>query len=192
MPGKHREVPIFPEDGDSQKGGQRWATMGPHHMVARPTPSPRRHMVWRPWPTTDSPPSRTSSPRNPKTRGAIEEIFCRLHETENNRERKLSGSEKSAGEIPSRRGEIIAIATVIELDFIGIVIIISIVISTAPLRSDVTSRVESCLFHRGNFPGVKYSLWLMLLSETVALRFMSRLLFIIISPLIMIHMKSCE
>ena len=52
---------------------------------------------------------------------------------------KLSGREKSAGEIPSRRGEIVAIVTVIELHFIGIIItIISTavtVISTAPLRS---------------------------------------------------------
>ena len=109
---------------------------------------------------------------------------------------KLSGREKSAGEIPSRRGEIVAIVTVIELDFIGIIIIIistaDTIIPAAPLRSAVTSRVESCVFHRGNFPGVNYSLWLMLLSETVELRFMSRLLFIIISPLIMIHMMSCE
>ena len=105
---------------------------------------------------------------------------------------KLSGREKSAGEIPSRRGEIIAIVTVIELDFIGIIIIIISIISTAPLRSAVTSWVGSCLVHRGNSPGVNYSLWLMLLSETVELRFMSRLLFIIISPLIMIHMMSCE
>ena len=109
---------------------------------------------------------------------------------------KLSGREKSAGEIPSRRGEIVAIVIVIELDFIGIIITIiataDTVISAAPLRSAVTSRVESCLVHRGSFPGVNYSLWLMLLSETVELRFMSRLLFIIISPLIMIHMMSCE
>jgi hypothetical protein len=41
------------------------------------------------------------------------------------RERKLSGRQKSAGEIPSQRGEIIAIITVIELGFIGIIIIIT-------------------------------------------------------------------
>jgi hypothetical protein len=40
------------------------------------------------------------------------------------RERKLSGRQKSAGEIPSRRGEIVAIVITIELDFIGIIIII--------------------------------------------------------------------
>jgi hypothetical protein len=38
------------------------------------------------------------------------------------RERKLSGRQKSAGEIPSLRGEIVAIASVIELDVIGIII----------------------------------------------------------------------
>ena len=47
---------------------------------------------------------------------------------------KLSGREKSAGEIPSRRGEIIAIVTVIELGFIWIIIIISTTV-TINLRS---------------------------------------------------------
>jgi hypothetical protein len=36
---------------------------------------------------------------------------------------KLSGRQKSAGEIPSRRGETVAIVIAIELDFIGIIII---------------------------------------------------------------------
>jgi hypothetical protein len=44
-------------------------------------------------------------------------------------ERKLSDRQKSTGEIPSRRGEIIAIITIIELGFIGI-IIITIITST--------------------------------------------------------------
>jgi hypothetical protein len=42
------------------------------------------------------------------------------------RERKLSGRQKSTGEIHSRRGEIVAIVIAIELDFIGIIIIITI------------------------------------------------------------------
>jgi hypothetical protein len=45
---------------------------------------------------------------------------------------------KSAGEIPSRRGKIVAIVTVIELDFIGIIITIistaDTIISTAAPR----------------------------------------------------------
>jgi hypothetical protein len=56
------------------------------------------------------------------------------------RERKLSGRQKSAGEIPSRRGEIVAIVIVIELGFIGIIIIITstfIAIITMPSRCNI-------------------------------------------------------
>ena len=88
LSGEHREVPISPEYGGSQKGSQRWATRGPHLVVAWAHPWPRLHRVWEPSPTTGSPPSRTSSPRNPKTQGIIEEIFHCLHEAKNNRERK--------------------------------------------------------------------------------------------------------
>jgi hypothetical protein len=42
---------------------------------------------------------------------------------------KLSGRQKSLEEIPSRRGEIVAIVITIALDFIGIIIIIIIIIS---------------------------------------------------------------
>jgi hypothetical protein len=46
----------------------------------------------------------------------------------NTEREKLSGREKSAGEIPSRRGEIIVIVIIITLDFIGIIITIIIII----------------------------------------------------------------
>jgi hypothetical protein len=42
---------------------------------------------------------------------------------------KLSGRQESTGEIPSRRGEIVAIIIAITLDFIGIIIIIIIIIT---------------------------------------------------------------
>jgi hypothetical protein len=50
------------------------------------------------------------------------------------RERKLSGRQKSAREIPSRRRKIVAIVTVIKPGFIGIIIITStfITIITTP------------------------------------------------------------
>jgi hypothetical protein len=51
-------------------------------------------------------------------------------ERKTQRERKLSDRQKSTREIPSWRGEIIAIITVIELGFIGIIIIITIATST--------------------------------------------------------------
>jgi hypothetical protein len=45
---------------------------------------------------------------------------------ENTEREKLSGRQKSAGEIPSQRREIIAIVITIALNFIGIIIIITI------------------------------------------------------------------
>jgi hypothetical protein len=56
------------------------------------------------------------------------------------RKKELSGRQKSARKIPSRRGEIIAIVTVIELGFIGIIIIITITIITvitSPSRCNI-------------------------------------------------------
>jgi hypothetical protein len=58
---------------------------------------------------------------------------------ENTEREKLSGRQKSAGEIPSRRGEIIAIIITIAMDFIGIIIITNTFISTitTPSRCNI-------------------------------------------------------
>jgi hypothetical protein len=69
---------------------------------------------------------------------------------------KLSGRQKSAGEIPSQRGEIVAIVIIIRWTSLG---------SSSPAASStpsprhpaVTSWVESCQILRGNFPDVDYS-----------------------------------
>ena len=47
-PENNQKVPILPEDGGSQKGSRRRATMGPHHAQARAHPWPRLAMVRRP------------------------------------------------------------------------------------------------------------------------------------------------
>jgi hypothetical protein len=47
---------------------------------------------------------------------------------ENTKREKLSGRQKFAREIPSRKGEIIAIVIIMVLDFIGIIITITIII----------------------------------------------------------------
>ena len=86
--GKYTEASILSDDGGSQKGRPRWATVGPPHTVARPPMLPRHHMGRRPRPTSAVAPSRTSSSRNPKTRGIIEDRQSRLLEAENTRERK--------------------------------------------------------------------------------------------------------
>jgi hypothetical protein len=58
---------------------------------------------------------------------------------ENTEREKLSGRQKSAGEIPSQRGEIVAIVIIIALDFIGIVITIIIIIIISTFISTITT-----------------------------------------------------
>jgi hypothetical protein len=56
----------------------------------------------------------------------------------NTEREKLSGRKKSAGEIPSRRGEIVAIIIIIVLDFIGIIIISTFISTiTTPSRCNI-------------------------------------------------------
>jgi hypothetical protein len=62
--------------------------------------------------------------------GGIRDRHRRLCRAENTEREKLSGREKSAREIPSRRGEIVTIVIIIVLDFIGIIISSSTFIST--------------------------------------------------------------
>jgi hypothetical protein len=72
------------------------------------------------------------------SRGGIRDRHPRLCEAENTEREKLSGRQKSAGEIPSRRGEIVTIIITIARDFIGIIIIITITstfISTITMSS---------------------------------------------------------
>ena len=73
------------------------------------------------------------------------------------REKDLSGRQISAGGIPSRRGDTVAINTIIKLGFIRIIIIIHIIISTSTIITTsyhCNNWVESCIVLRGNFPGV--------------------------------------
>jgi hypothetical protein len=62
--------------------------------------------------------------------GGLKDRHRRLCGAENTEKEKLSGMQKSTREIPSRRGEIIAIIIIIALDFIGIIITIIIITST--------------------------------------------------------------
>jgi hypothetical protein len=64
------------------------------------------------------------------SQGGIRDRHCRLCGAENTEREKLSGRQKSAGEIPSQRGKIVAIVITIALDFIGIIITIIIITNT--------------------------------------------------------------
>jgi hypothetical protein len=77
-----------------------------------------------------APPRVYRLPENLKPRRGSEIDSAASAGQKTHRERKLSDRQKSTGEIPSRRGEIIAIVIAIELGFIGIIIIITIITST--------------------------------------------------------------
>jgi hypothetical protein len=64
------------------------------------------------------------------SQGGLRDRHRRLCGAENTRERKALRQAESAGEIPSRRGEIVAIVIAIAPDFIGIIIIILLTTST--------------------------------------------------------------
>jgi hypothetical protein len=70
--------------------------------------------------------------------GGIRDRHRRLCGAENIEREKLSGRQKSTGEIPSQRGEIVAIIITIVLDFIGIIITIIIII-TSTFISTITT-----------------------------------------------------
>jgi hypothetical protein len=72
------------------------------------------------------------------SRGGIRDRHRRLCGVENTKREKLSGRQKSAGEIPSRRGEIVAIVITVALDFIGIIIIIIITITNTSIFTITT------------------------------------------------------
>ena len=136
--GKYAEGLIFPDDGASQKGRPRRAAMGPPHRPARPLC--RRAATWwgGPRPPRPSPSRVLLHPETLRSGGSSRIVIAASSGWKTPERKELSGRQKSAGEIPFRRGEIVAIVTVIELDFIGIIIIIisttDTVISTAAPR----------------------------------------------------------
>jgi hypothetical protein len=79
-------------------------------------------------------------PENLRPQGGSEIDSTASAGRKTHRERKLSGRQKSDGEIPSQRGEIIAIVIAIELDFIGIIIIIITITSTFIITITTPSR----------------------------------------------------
>jgi hypothetical protein len=79
-------------------------------------------------------------PKNLRPKGGSEIDSATSAGQKTPREKKLSGRQKSAGEIPSRRGEIVAIVITIELGFIGIIISITIITSTFIITISTPSR----------------------------------------------------
>ena len=127
------ENPIFLEDEGSQKGGWRWATGGPHHPLAWASLGRATRWCGRPGPPLALrsgvyyPPKTLILGEQPQKDSAASAG------QKTPREKDLSDRQISAGGIPSRRGEIVAINTTIKMDFIGIIIIITTIISTSTI-----------------------------------------------------------
>jgi hypothetical protein len=94
----------------------------------------------RPGPPLPSPLRVYCLPKNLRLGGGSQKDFAASAEQKTHRERKLSSRQKFSREIPSRRGEIIAIVTVIELGFIGIIIFFTIATSTFIIIITMPSR----------------------------------------------------
>jgi hypothetical protein len=77
-----------------------------------------------------APPRVYRLPEKLRPKGGSEIDFAASAGRKRHTERKLSDRQKSARENPSRRGEIVAIIITIELGFIGIIIVITIIIRT--------------------------------------------------------------
>ena len=155
------ENPIFPEDEGSQKGGWRWAKGGPHHPLARAALGRASRWCGHPGPLQPLPSGVYHPPETLRLGERPQKDSAASAGRKTPREKDLSGRQISAGGIPSRRGEIVAINTIVKLGFIGIIIIIHTIISTSTIITTsyrCNNWVESCIVLRGNFPGVDYSL----------------------------------
>jgi hypothetical protein len=120
--GKYPKIHILSDDESSQKERARGAARGPHPRATQ--------WCGHPGPLLPAPPRVYGRPQKPKTPGGSEIDSAASAGRKTPREKKLSGRQKSTRKIPSRRGEIVAIIITIELDFIGIIIFITIITST--------------------------------------------------------------
>ncbi|KAK1665971.1 hypothetical protein QYE76_054130 [Lolium multiflorum] len=118
------------DDGGSQKGKKRGATVGPDHRAARPMAWPRHPMPGGPTASFASFSSRTPSSRKPKPQRGPHEGYSRLCGAENTREKRAlrRAGIRRGNSLPE--GEIDAIV-IIERDIISIIIIIISTIYTA-------------------------------------------------------------
>ena len=124
------EVPIFPEDGGGQKGRLRRHLGSPNHRLARWAPCRAAWWFGGPGPSQPFPlrvldPLGTLSHKGRPSKYSAASTRRKTPESE-----KLPCRKKSAGGNSLPEGEIVAIITVIKLDFIGIIIIIISIANT--------------------------------------------------------------
>jgi hypothetical protein len=130
IPEKYQKI-IFRQKTGGARRRRREEPKGGHTTRGR-RPTPGRAGLWwgHPGPLLPSPLRIFHHPRKPKSRGGSEIDTAAPAGRKTSEREKLSGRQKSAGEIPSRRGEIIAIVIIIAPDFIGIIITIILITNT--------------------------------------------------------------
>ena len=102
----------------------RWATGGPHHPMARAGLGRAREWCGRPGPLQPLPFGLYHPPETLRLGERPQKDSAASAGRKTPREKDLSGRQISARGIPSRRGEIVAINTTIQLDFITISILL--------------------------------------------------------------------
>jgi hypothetical protein len=95
------DVQIFNGASRRPKRRRSRARGRPHHQGVRPTPGPRRPMVWAPWSTSDAAPSPIKTPRQEKPKYPITFpeyiVIHRCHRPEDR-----EGPEALPGTLPER------------------------------------------------------------------------------------------
>ena len=120
----------------------RWAIGGPHHPMARAGLGHARRWCGHPGPLQPLPSGVYHPPETLRLRERPQKDSAASAGRKTPREKDLSGRQISAGGIPSRRGETVAINTIIKLGFIGIIIVI--IIHTFISTSTSTTTLSCC------------------------------------------------
>jgi hypothetical protein len=123
IPEKYQKI-IFYQKTEEARRRRREEPQGRHtHRGRSPTPGRAGLLCGHPGPLLPLPLRAFYHPQKPKSRGGSEIDTAASAEQKTPEREKLSGRQESAGEIPSRRGEIVAIVITIAPDFIRIIII---------------------------------------------------------------------
>src|SRR5215216_4766597 len=120
---------------------------GPHHPLAQATLGRATRWCGRPGPSLALPSGVYYPPKTLRLGERPQKDSATSVGWKTPREKDLSGRQNSARGIPSRRGEIVAINTTIKLDFIGIIIIITIISTSTIITTSYCCNnwVESCI-----------------------------------------------
>jgi hypothetical protein len=137
IPEKYQKITFYQKTEEARRRS-REEPQGRHtHRGRGLAPGRAGLLCGHPGPLLSSPLRVFHRPRKPKSREGSEIDTAASAGRKTPEREKLSGGQESAREIPSRRGEIVAIVIIIAPDFIEI--IITIILITSTFISTITS-----------------------------------------------------